>query len=471
MRALLVVLVACARAAPVAPTPPVVEAAPAPEAIAKRVAATYAGASTYADRGEVVSMFQVIGGKSERHRITFETAYRREGGFRFEGLDEGDRARAFLVWSADNKDAVTRSFARPDKADRLELTSALQAFSGALDDLVPALLGIGHTLPWLDTIALKTVVAESLRGHGCWRLSGGTTRNVPIEIWVDRESYLIRQIHTHEQIEKDGLPRVDRDKTITYDPIANARIAATQLAPPDLTGVKIVAHDPPVWIGIMMSPTSTQVTSVLDHSPAAAAGIQVGDEIASVDGHPIASLGELRAHLAGHPIGTRIPVEVRRNGTALTLTVEIARRPDLDELAGNQLLAHPAPDFALPALDGTAVSLAALRGKPVVLDFWATWCGPCAVTAPMLAALHAKHPEIAVIGISDEDEPAIRAHVADHPSTYPLVRDADAKISRAYFVSGIPMVVLVDKAGIVRFVGIGVDGAAALEAELAKLPP
>jgi thiol-disulfide isomerase/thioredoxin len=221
------------------------------------------------------------------------------------------------------------------------------------------------------------------------------------------------------------------------------------------------------WIGVALAPGSTRVMRVFDGTPAATVGLRPGDEIASVDGEPVASVGEFRAAVARHPIGHAPMFAVVRRGVTSAISIAIAERPDLEALATSQLVGKPAPAFALPAVDGPAVALAALRGQVVVLDFWATWCGPCEIAHPLLLALHARHPDVAIIGISDEDEQVIRDHGA---SPYPLVRDADATVARDYIVSGIPHVVLIDRAGIVRFVGGGIDGAQQLEPELAKLP-
>ena len=229
----------------------------------------------------------------------------------------------------------------------------------------------------------------------------------------------------------------------------------------------MVDHAAPGWIGVALAPGSMRVMRVFDATPAATAGLRPGDEIVSVDGHPVANLAEFRAEVARHRVGQRPVFAIKRKDATTALPIAIAERPDLEALATSQLLGKPAPVFTLPATDGTTVALAALRGKVVVLDFWAAWCGPCEIAHPLLLALHARHPDVAIVGISDEDEQVIRDHGT---SPYPLVRDADAMVARDYIVSGIPDVVLIDRAGIVRFVSGGVGGAQQLESELAKLP-
>jgi hypothetical protein len=76
-----------------------------------------------------------------------------------------------------------------------------------------------------------------------------------------------------------------------------------------------------------------------------------------------------------------------------------------------------------------------------------------------------------MIGISSEDEATIRAHLTDHPIPYRLARDPDSATQAAYLGQVLPHLVLIDALGVVRFVGLGVQGARALESEFAKLPP
>src|SRR5205823_14976494 len=99
----------------------------------------------------------------------------------------------------------------------------------------------------------------------------------------------------------------------------------------------------------------------------------------------------------------------------------------------------------------------------------ATWCGPCRQTLPKLDALHAKYPELRVIGISTEDEADLRPFVAQHKLTYTIARDADGIAWTHFLVEAIPTLVVIDKAGIVRDVEVGVGDFDALEAKLVEL--
>src|SRR5688572_16889953 len=74
--------------------------------------------------------------------------------------------------------------------------------------------------------------------------------------------------------------------------------------------------------------------------------------------------------------------------------------------AAGDLRGKPAPDFALKTLDGREVTLSGLRGKAVVVNFWATWCAPCKVEMPWLAELQKKHGEhgVEIIGVTMDDD-------------------------------------------------------------------
>jgi peroxiredoxin len=111
-----------------------------------------------------------------------------------------------------------------------------------------------------------------------------------------------------------------------------------------------------------------------------------------------------------------------------------------------------APAFRLPALDGQPVDLTSYRGKVVLLNFWATWCGPCVEEMPSLERLHqALGPEgLAVLTVStDEDEAALRQFVKQYGLTMPVLRDPGGRGPAArYHTTGYPETFVLDRAGI-----------------------
>lgn len=121
----------------------------------------------------------------------------------------------------------------------------------------------------------------------------------------------------------------------------------------------------------------------------------------------------------------------------------------------------PPPIAAERVSGGDAVDLGALRGRVVVVDFWASWCRPCRAIMPTLDHLHAEHHDegLTVLGVAREPESRIRRHLERAPVGYTIARDAGGTLAR-YGVRAIPTVVLIDRRGLVREVFVGVDGAA-----------
>jgi peroxiredoxin len=118
---------------------------------------------------------------------------------------------------------------------------------------------------------------------------------------------------------------------------------------------------------------------------------------------------------------------------------------------------YPAPDFTLATLDGQELTLSQLRGKPVVLNFWATWCEPCKRELPALQAT-AEHygADVTIIGIDQgEEAPVVEEYLNQYNLTYPVILDRDFAISAKYNVAGLPTTFFIDSAGIIRHLWIG----------------
>ena len=122
------------------------------------------------------------------------------------------------------------------------------------------------------------------------------------------------------------------------------------------------------------------------------------------------------------------------------------------------IVGKPAPDFALRSLKGPSVRLSEHLGEVVVINFWATWCGPCRQEMPLLDELYGKYQLAGLIllsvNIDDSAEPAIEMAQTLQVS-YPVLFDTRKEVSRAYEVSAMPVTVLVDRAGVVRYVSEG----------------
>lgn len=119
---------------------------------------------------------------------------------------------------------------------------------------------------------------------------------------------------------------------------------------------------------------------------------------------------------------------------------------------------QPAPAFVLPAVSGKEISLQSLRGKPVYLNFFASWCGPCNEEAPFIGKLNDKYKAkgLTVVGVDElESAQKARAFLTRYHLSYGAVVDGDGKTGRDYGALGLPLHVFIDRKGIVKTYRLG----------------
>lgn len=121
-------------------------------------------------------------------------------------------------------------------------------------------------------------------------------------------------------------------------------------------------------------------------------------------------------------------------------------------------LKEMAPDFTLKSLSGENLRLAEYKGQVVLLNFWASWCGPCRQEMPILDRLHHRYLDagFAVLGVNVEGEVAPAQEIVDKTSvTFPILIDAGQKVSEMYELEAMPSTIVIDRDGVVRYIHRG----------------
>jgi peroxiredoxin len=117
-----------------------------------------------------------------------------------------------------------------------------------------------------------------------------------------------------------------------------------------------------------------------------------------------------------------------------------------------------APAFTLQSTDGQSVSLAQFKGDVVMINFWASWCGPCRQEMPLLDSIYKQYKDMGfmLLGVNVEPHASnANAWLKKTPVSYPILYDPNSRVSQLYQVQAMPTTVIVDRKGIVRFVHNG----------------
>ncbi len=191
------------------------------------------------------------------------------------------------------------------------------------------------------------------------------------------------------------------------------------------------------------------IKEAVPDAPAAAAGLRSGDTLAKVDGKGIADTGELQEVLLRHKPGDAVEVEFLRHGIIASKRITLADYHEVELKHAPE--GKPLPPLVGMDIDGRDVKLADQRGKVILLDFWATWCGPCKQEMPLLQLLweRVKDKDFVWVSVSvDDDEQAWKDFVRHNKLGGIQLRSQDW--ASALFVGSYPTVLLVDPSGIMQ---------------------
>ncbi len=143
-------------------------------------------------------------------------------------------------------------------------------------------------------------------------------------------------------------------------------------------------------------------------------------------------------------------------------------------VGGHPLYGKPAPEIDLQTFDGERMTLSSLRGQPVLVNFWATWCGPCREEFPLMVTTYEERAGdgLEILGVLHDDlVEGGRKFAEDQGATWPMLYDADDEAWNAYLGVGKPTSFFIDADGIVRAFSLGPFTEDGLERQLATIIP
>lgn len=217
------------------------------------------------------------------------------------------------------------------------------------------------------------------------------------------------------------------------------------------------------WLGVGLDPASRNgvvISQVFPGSPAHAAGIKPGDRVAMVAGRPARTVKGFIQTVRRHRPGQQLRLTLRRGGRSLVLRVKLAMMPTYAGRVRAALLGKAAPAFRVTragSVGPAVITNQALRGEVVLLEFWATWCGACIQTIPLLKSIHQRlgPAGLKIVALARDRPARLQRFISALQLPYIVGVDPKGSSFGAFGVGPIPAFLLVDRQGVVRGVAAG----------------
>ena len=211
-----------------------------------------------------------------------------------------------------------------------------------------------------------------------------------------------------------------------------------------------------------------EVKKVLPMSDAPNSGIESGDLLVEVDSKQIDGTSIIKQIMAKKIAGDTLAFKLEREGKFYTKKLALTPRPkNISKYVGSAIGSRMADFKGKFYANGSKRKNAA---KLTLIDFWATWCGPCKMTLPVLDDLYAGYESkgLEVIGVSNESLNLLNKFQSQRPQAYPLFNDLDGSLSKFYGISAVPTLIFVDEEGYILKVLRGAPPKQQLEGYIKK---
>lgn len=230
----------------------------------------------------------------------------------------------------------------------------------------------------------------------------------------------------------------------------------------------------PGWLGVELEAmpsgqAGVAIRDVLPGSPAFVAGLQAGDVLLRVDNASMTAPRDVVEAISAHRAGERVGLVLRRSGKERLIAVNLASKPDRDEVMRMSFVDQPTPELgSVRTVQGTVPStLAAMRGEVIVLEFWEPWCQVCRMMVPTLNRWHGKFAGqgVRVLGVTSTGVVPATRTVNQLGMQYDIVSDASGGTTKTFRAGALPTLFVIDRAGVVRDVIVGYDSDSLRRAE------